>query len=118
MPSGGPAALAAEEREDQRQQDAQHNRGRQGKVEAEVSPAHCEVAGEPSERNAEHRQDAERHEHEAQKNEHFPHHLTSRTPWLDATVHCVYTQYIQMLSGLILSHADGRPMYLQIMEQI
>lgn len=30
----------------------------------------------------------------------------------------MYTQYAEMPSGIILSHADGRPMYLQIMEQI
>jgi GntR family transcriptional regulator len=30
----------------------------------------------------------------------------------------VYTQYIDMNSSLVISQSDGRPMYLQIMEQI
>jgi GntR family transcriptional regulator len=30
----------------------------------------------------------------------------------------VYTQYISMHSDLVISQSDGRPMYLQIMEQI
>jgi GntR family transcriptional regulator len=30
----------------------------------------------------------------------------------------VYTHNTQMLTGLVLSQSDGRPMYLQIMEQI
>jgi GntR family transcriptional regulator len=30
----------------------------------------------------------------------------------------VYTQYIDMYSDLVISQSDGRPMYLQIMEQI
>ena len=30
----------------------------------------------------------------------------------------MYTQYIDMHSGIVLSQADGRPLYLQIMEQI
>lgn len=30
----------------------------------------------------------------------------------------VYTQYINMHSDLVISKSDGRPMYLQIMEQI
>lgn len=30
----------------------------------------------------------------------------------------VYTQYIQMDSSIVISQSDGRPMYLQIMEQI
>jgi len=30
----------------------------------------------------------------------------------------VYTQYIDMHSELVISQSDGRPMYLQIMEQI
>ncbi len=30
----------------------------------------------------------------------------------------MYTAYAQMLSGFVISQADGRPMYLQIMEQI
>lgn len=30
----------------------------------------------------------------------------------------MYTQYIDMHSDLIISQSDGRPMYLQIMEQI
>jgi GntR family transcriptional regulator len=39
---------------------------------------------------------------------------------LTNTRHTVYAQYIHMLSdsGFVLSHADGRPMYLQIIEQI
>jgi GntR family transcriptional regulator len=30
----------------------------------------------------------------------------------------VYTQYAQMNSSIVISQTDGRPMYLQIMEQI
>jgi len=30
----------------------------------------------------------------------------------------VYTQYIDMNSSIVISQSDGRPMYLQIMEQI
>jgi len=30
----------------------------------------------------------------------------------------VYTQYVQMNSSIIISQSDGRPMYLQIMEQV
>jgi DNA-binding transcriptional regulator YhcF (GntR family) len=30
----------------------------------------------------------------------------------------VYTQYVQMNSSIVISQSDGRPMYLQIMEQI
>jgi len=30
----------------------------------------------------------------------------------------VYTQYMDVHSGLVISRSDGRPMYLQIMEQI
>ncbi len=30
----------------------------------------------------------------------------------------MYTQYIDMNSSLVISQSDGRPMYLQIMEQI
>jgi GntR family transcriptional regulator len=30
----------------------------------------------------------------------------------------VYTQYINMNSSIVISQSDGRPMYLQIMEQI
>src|SRR5271166_1838834 len=36
---------------------------------------------------------------------------------LTATI-TVYTQYINMHSDLVISQSDGRPMYLQIMEQI
>jgi GntR family transcriptional regulator len=30
----------------------------------------------------------------------------------------VYTQYVDMNSSIVISQSDGRPMYLQIMEQI
>ena len=30
----------------------------------------------------------------------------------------MYTQYIEMNSSIVISQSDGRPMYLQIMEQI
>ena len=30
----------------------------------------------------------------------------------------MYTQYVQMNSSFIISQSDGRPMYLQIMEQV
>jgi len=30
----------------------------------------------------------------------------------------VYTQYVQMISSIVISQSDGRPMYLQIVEQI
>jgi GntR family transcriptional regulator len=50
------------------------------------------------------------------------HQIDSRRggPVLDGARHTVYIQYIQMLSGagFVLSQTDGRPMYLQIIEQI
>ena len=45
--------LPADERQDQRQQDTQHDRRRQWEIEAELSSPHDDVAGEPSERDAE-----------------------------------------------------------------
>ena len=37
---------------------------------------------------------------------------------LDTFLSTVYTQYIDMHSDLVISQSDGRPMYLQIVEQI
>jgi GntR family transcriptional regulator len=37
---------------------------------------------------------------------------------LDRRPFTVYTQYIDMNSSIVISQSDGRPMYLQIMEQI
>ena len=38
--------------------------------------------------------------------------------WVDKTASTVYTQYIGMHSNFLISQTDGRPMYLQIMQQI
>lgn len=43
---------------------------------------------------------------------------TPRKIGLDTIVPTVYTQYMDMHTTIVVSHADGRPMYLQIMEQI
>ena len=70
-------ALTAKEREQQRQQDAEDDRGRQWKVEGEIATSNIEVAGEPAERHAEHDEQPEGGDDEADQDEGSAHRSRS-----------------------------------------
>src|SRR5262245_61335603 len=72
-PLSARGASSPEEGEEERQQDAQDDRGRQREIEREVVALDVEVAGQTEQRDAEHHYDAETGDDQANDDQRFAH---------------------------------------------